>query len=141
MQGRWRYADCSDVTSDQSMQRYASTMSMEWRDYEDFMEKYGYNHPEKFSKWTSRFFLYETMGILLKSEVVKAEKLYALGGYVSIRVWEKFKDIIQSRRDAAWGLDYMINFEYVAEEMLKIKTKHDTSFKDKLETYRRTGKL
>ena len=35
----------------------------------------------------------------------------------------------------------MINFEYVAEEMLKIKTKHDTSFKDKLETYRRTGKL
>ena len=59
----------------------------------------------------------------------------------SIRVWEKFKDIIQSRRDAAWGLDYMINFEYVAEEMLKIKTKHDTSFKDKLETYRRTGKL
>ena len=62
------------------MQRYASTMSMEWRDYEDFMKKYGYNHPEKFSKWTSRFFLYETMGILLKSEVVKAEKLYALGG-------------------------------------------------------------
>jgi len=130
----------SDFHSEQGMQRYATVMTLEWKDYEDFMEKYGYSNPEMFSKWTSQFFIWEAQGVLLKNKVVKAEKLYALGGYSAIRAWEKYKDIIQSRRDVAWGQDFWINAEFFAQEMLKIKTRNDASFKDKLETYRRTWK-
>jgi len=43
----------SDVTSDQGMQKYATIMTFEWKDYEDFLKKYGYSNPEMFGKWTS----------------------------------------------------------------------------------------
>lgn len=130
----------SDFTSDQGMQRYATVMTLEWKDYEDFMKKYGYSNPEMFGKWVSQFFIWETQGILIKNKVVKAEEFYPLGGYGAIRAWEKYKNIIQTRRSTAWGQDYMSNAEFYAQEMLKIKTKNDASFKEKLETYRRTRK-
>jgi len=130
----------SDYGSEQGIQRYATMMNMEWKDYEDFMEKYGYSNPEMFGKWVSQFLAWENMGVLIKNKVVTAEKLYSTGGYGAIRAWEKYKDIIQNRRDVAWGQDFLVNAEFYAQEMLKIKTRNDASFKDKLETYRRTRK-
>ena len=56
-------------------------------------------------------------------------------------MWEKYKSIIESHRSRVMGLDYMIYFEFIADEMLKIKTRNDASFKDKLETYKTTLKL
>jgi len=35
----------SDLGSEQGCQRYATMMNMEWKDYEDFREKYGYSNP------------------------------------------------------------------------------------------------
>jgi len=130
----------SDYASEQGLQRYATIMNMEWKDYDDFMEKYGYSNPEMFGKWASQFLAWENMGILIKNKVVTAEKLYSTGGFGAIRAWEKYKDIFQSRRGVAWGRDYMSNAEFFAQEMLKIKTKRDAGFKDKLETYRKSWK-
>jgi len=120
----------SQYISEQGMQRYATMMTMEWKDHEDFMKKYGYSNPEMFGKWVSQFFVLETMGILIKSGVVNAEKMYYIGGFGGIWMWEKYKDIIQGRRGIAWGHDYMINAEYCSKEMVKIKTKHDASFRE-----------
>jgi len=131
----------SDLASEQGMKRYAIMMNMEWKDYEDFMEKYGYSNPEMFSKWTAQFLIWENLGVLIKSKVVTAEKLYATGGVGPILGWEKFKDIIQRRRDVVWGQDFWSNAEFFAREMLRVKMKKDASFKDKLEAYRRTRKL
>jgi len=128
----------SDLATEQGMKRYAIMMNMEWKDYEDFMEKYGYSNPEMFSKWTSQFLIWENLGVLIKSKVVTAEKLYDTGGVGPILGWEKFKDIIQRRRDVAWGQDFWSNAEFFAREMLRIKMKKDASFKDKLETYKMT---
>jgi len=113
---------------------------MEWEDNEDFMEKYGYSHPEMLGKWVSQFLAWENMGVLVKNKVVPAEKLYSTGSFGAIMGWEKFKDIIQNRRETVWGRDYLSNAEFFAQEMLKIKTRNDPSFKDKLETYRKTLK-
>jgi len=128
-----------DYASEQGMRRYATVMIMEWKDYEDFMEKYGYSNPEMFGKWTSQFLTWETLGTLVKNKVVRAERLYDLGAYGAIRGWEKFKDIIQSRRGVAWGQDYMSNAEFFAQEMLRVKTKRDAGFKDKLKTLLNTS--
>jgi hypothetical protein len=130
----------SEYVSDQGLQRYATVMTLEWKDHEDFMKKYGYSNPEMFGKWVSQFFAHEAMGGLLRNKVIRAQTLYTLGGYGAIWLWDKYKDIIQSRRDVAWGRDYMSDFEFFAQEMLKIKLRNDPSFKDKLETYRRTLK-
>jgi len=131
----------SDYVSEQGMQRYGTIMSMEWKDYEDFMKKYGYSNPEMFKLWTSQFFAFEMWGILIKSKIINADLIYDLGAYGAIKAWEKFKPIIEGRRGISWGHDYMINAEYLAIECLKIKMKHDESFEDKLETYQQTGKL
>jgi len=123
-----------DYASEQGMRRYATVMSMEWKDYEDFWKKYGPSNPEMFGKWTSQFLTWETLGTLVRNRVVRAERLYDLGAYGAIQGWEKFKDIIQNRRDVAWGQDYMSNAEFFTQEMLRVKTKRDASFKDKLKT-------
>jgi len=130
----------SDFSSEQGIQRYATMMNMEWKDYEDFMEKYGQSNPEMFGKWVSQFLGWENMGVLIKSKVVTAERIYITGGIGPILAWEKFKDVIQRRRDVTWGRDYLSNAEFLAQEMLKIKIRNDPGFKDKLETYRRTWK-
>jgi len=130
----------TEYLSDQGLQRYAIVMTLEWKDHEDFMKKYGYSNPEMFGKWVSQFFAFEAMGGLLRNKVIKAQTLYTLGGYGAIWAWDKYKDIIQSRRDVAWGRDYMSDFEFFAQEMLKMKIRNDASFKDKLETYRKTLK-
>jgi len=130
----------SDYDSEQGVQRYATMMNMEWKDYKDFMEKYGQSNPEMWSKWVSQFLAWEMMGILLKNKVVNAEEMHDLGGYSAIFAWEKFKDIIQTSRDMVWGRDMCSNSEFFAQEMLKVKIKKDASFKDKLETYRKAWK-
>ena len=131
----------SDFHSEQGMQRYAAVMSMEWKDYEDFWKKYGPSNPEMFGKWTSQFITWATVGTLIKNKVVRAERLYDMGAYGAILGWEKFKDIIQSRRDVAWGQDYLSNAEFFAQEMLKVKTKRDASFKDKMKTTLNTSTM
>ena len=45
----------SDYVSDQGMQRYAIMMTMEWKDYEDFMEKHGYVNPKMFRLWVHSY--------------------------------------------------------------------------------------
>ena len=130
----------SDLGSEQGCQRYAMMMNMEWKDYEDFREKYGYSNPEMFSKWVSEWLGWENMGALIRSKVVTAENLYATGGVGPILAWEKFKDVIQRQRDVVWGRDHLSNAEFFAQEMLKIKLRNDPSFKDKLEAYRKTLK-
>ena len=134
---RWFTAD---YTSEEAVQRFGIVATMEWKDDKDFMTKYGYSNPEMLAKWVSQFFAYETGGILLRSKVVKADILYALGGFSAVWSWEKYKDIIQNRRDTAWGQSYMSNAEFFVQEMLKIGLRTDPSFKDKLETFRRTLK-
>jgi hypothetical protein len=131
----------SDYDSEQAIQRYGTMMNMEWKDSKDFMEKYGQSNPEMLSIWTSWFFAWEMMGILLKNKVVRAEEMHDLGGYSAIFAWEKFKGIIQGYRDnTVWGQDFLSNAEFFAQEMLKIKIRNDPGFKDRLETFKRTLK-
>jgi hypothetical protein len=129
------------MTSESTMQSYTILIGvMEWKDYDDFMKKYGYSNPEIFAKWTSWFFLADTLGYQIRNRLVRSETVYDLGGYGLIRLWERYKEIILLRRDAAWGRDYFSGFEFVASEMLRIKNARDARFKGMLDTYRTTLK-
>ena len=121
----------SDYVSEHGMTRYGTMMTMEWKDYEDFMNKYGRSHPDLYGKWVSQFFAFEMWGILIERSIIEPEILYYLGGYGAIRTWDKYKDIIQSWRDTTWGPDFMAKSEYLVNEMVKIKMKHDSSFQER----------
>jgi hypothetical protein len=135
----------SELNSEQGAQRYSIMMNMEWKDYDDFMEKYSsHSNPEIFSKWISQFMAWDTLGFFIKHKVVKTELLYELGGWIAIRVWEKYKDIIQHMRDESSartlrGQDFQSNAEFFVQEMLRIKMKRDASFKDTLKPHRETS--
>jgi hypothetical protein len=45
----------SDMTSQTGLNRYATVMTSEWKDYDDFNQKYGWSNPEMFGKWCSQF--------------------------------------------------------------------------------------
>jgi hypothetical protein len=130
----------SHYDSVQAINRWAIMMNMEWKDDKDFTEKYGQSNTEMFGIWTSWFFAWEMMGILLKNKVVKAEEMHGADGFSAIFAWEKFKYVIHGFRDTMWGQDFWNNAEFFAQEMLKIKTKKEPSFKDKLEAYKKTLK-
>ena len=131
----------TQMTSDPAMQSYSILMKqLDWKDHEDFMEKYGYSNPEMFGKWASWFFLADTLGYLIKNHLVRAETIYDLGGWGFIRLWERYSGFITSRRETTHGKDYFTGFEFFAKEMLKIKMRNDASYRDKLETYRKTWK-
>jgi len=131
----------NQMTSDPALQTYSILLKkLEWRDHEDFMGKYGYSNPEMFGKWASWFFLGDTIGYVVRNRLARSETIYELGGWGFIRLWERYKDFILSRRGEVYGRDYFAGFEFLAGEMLKIKIRNDASFNDKLETYRRTWK-
>lgn len=118
----------SDLMTSTRLADFATVLNMEWKDAEDFNRKYGQSNPEMFGMWNSFFFLWETHGILVKNKVIDAEKIHDLGAYAAIVGWEKFKDIVRSRREV-WGQDMLSNFEYLAQEMLKIRTRKNPSFR------------
>jgi len=127
----------SDYTSEQGCQRYATMMTLQWKDLNDFMQKYGVlgSNLEMFGKWASQFAAWEIMGLLLKNKIIKAEEIHELSGYVAIPAWEKYKDIIQGLRNYIYGKNMYSNAEFFAQEMLRISIEKDASFKDKLEAY------
>ena len=134
-----------DLNSEQGAQRYSIMMNMEWKDYDDFMEKYSSrSNPEIFSKWIAQFMAWDTLGFFIKHKVVKTELLYELGGWIAIRVWEKYKDIIQHMREessahALRGEDFWSNAEFFVQEMQRTKMKRDARFKDTQKTQKESS--
>jgi len=109
----------SDIVSEQGCRRYNDVMSLEWKDYENFDKKYGLSNREIWPRVMSWFFVLEASGLLIKNKVVKAELIYAFGGHGSIRLWEKFKDVIAGWRKE-WAPDSFSNAEFFIQEMQKI---------------------
>jgi hypothetical protein len=118
----------NEFTSEYGNQRYATVMNMQWTDYNNFMEKYGYteklgySNPEIFGKWLSMLLAWETLGYILKNKIAPAETLFYLGAWGCIRGWDKFKEIIIIRRRIPlYGPNYLANFEFLTKEMMRVK--------------------
>jgi hypothetical protein len=118
------------LLSEEAQRRWIEMINMEWLDYDDFERKYGSdvnvdNAAKRMSLWTSC----NVFGYLMKENIVDAETFYVAGGQTSMWIWEKFKDIIAEHRARYGGVDSFSGFEYLAEEMMRIKRKNDPGFK------------
>ncbi len=98
---------------------------MEWSDLDDFLQKFDSSvNMENFEKRYSRWTFYDGLGMLLKKGLVDKEMIYYLmGGYSAYWYWEKFKEVIQFSRISLNSPDHFAMFEYLAEEMRKMKVK------------------
>jgi len=100
-----------------------------WTNPQDFLDKYDSTvNPDSFAKRMALFCVYETLGYLIKQEVIDQELIYINGGNSAIFLWAKFKPILEEYRRIAYGSDMFAYFEYFAGEMWRIKHSRDPSF-------------
>jgi hypothetical protein len=121
----------SHLTSIEGTRNYQDLMSYEWTDYEDYVQKYGslYN-PEANVKRQVMYNRYNNVGAMLRKGIVEREDIYDhIASTGLIQFWAKYRPIVEEGRKRLNGKDWLMDFEYLADEMLKEKLERDPSYK------------
>lgn len=118
----------------EGMQRLWKILSMEWDDFDHYMEKYSLvKHPEREegALVSASFGFYDGLGILVKDKMVDVNTVYRMFGLRILMVWYKFETLIKGFRELEGGVgagsDYVENFEYLANEMIKFRKERGVS--------------
>jgi hypothetical protein len=118
------------TTNEEGMRSWFELLRYEWKDYEDFERKYGSeNNPNAAAKRYGTWATYNSIGSMLRKEMVGAEDLYDIGLVSSVFLWEKFGSIIDEIRRRYMGRYYLRDLEYLAGEMNRVGRQKDPSFK------------
>ena len=93
----------------------------EWKDYDDFMEKYSLpNNLEAHAKWTHYFSSLEGLGILLRKGLIDADLIYSTQYGSIIMIWERFLPIIEIWRETV-GSHLYEDPEFLYNEMVRMR--------------------
>lgn len=114
------------------MKRDTDLRRWEWEDYEDFSDKYLENeNSEVGATWLSFMMWADGFGYLLKENLVDAEMVYQLGqgGIGPIRQWTRFEPIIKEMRERGNNPALFKWFEYLVEEMKRMREQRELSSK------------
>ncbi|MCX6653761.1 MAG: hypothetical protein NTY03_01435 [Candidatus Bathyarchaeota archaeon] len=120
----------NQLTSEEGERRYAELTDMEWSDYDDFEKKYGSDYNiDNLAKRMSVWKTYNTLGMLIREKLIEPEVIYAIDNVNSCFVWKQFKEVIAENRRRYGGKDNFSDFEFLNNEMLRIKSRMDPSYK------------
>ncbi len=112
--------------SKEHTQILAELLNCSWTDFKDFSQKYDSSvNPDNYAKRATLMGSYEHIGYLLKNGLIDREVVYINGGMPVIHIWAKYKPIIEELRRVAYGRDWGNYFEYLANEMWKMKRVRD----------------
>ena len=119
--------------SEEGMRRWSDLEIMEWKDFEDFRKKYDStvntgNYVKRQAFWNTC----DLIGYQYREGLVDIGTVYNAGGIFISYSWLKFRPIIEEYRKTEYGVDDYENYEYVANELLKMKEKRDPSFLKKV---------
>jgi len=99
-----------------------SVMSMEWEDYDDFMEKYGWeSNPELYEKRNGVWRRLHFSGLLVRDGLIDISTFVDYIGDNSPVMWNKFKDIIEEQRILFDNPELYVGIEYLANEVEKYR--------------------
>jgi hypothetical protein len=99
-------------------------INLEWEDLDDYMEKYSgmAGRTEIATMFESQSSYMDSLGFLVKNGTVDLDTVYHVACRRILFLWFKLETIIKAFRDPSWGTpDYAENFEYLANEMIKIR--------------------
>lgn len=120
------------LMSEEGNRRFIDMISMEWKDFDDFMKRYDSRvNPENYSKRMALWSLCESLGYLYRANLIDIDTLFGVTNGVIQYIWIKFKPIIYEYRKTEFGPRAFENFEYLAEELNKIQAKFDASDSEK----------
>jgi hypothetical protein len=112
-----------DISSSELQQALIRTLKTEFKDYDDFVKKYGDLHsekPEQTAILTVINYL-EGIGILVRRKLIDIDLVYDFWGPDITTIWEKLKPIVEGEK-RKWNYP-LLNCEYLYHEMEKRKQK------------------
>jgi hypothetical protein len=102
---------------------WAEILNYEWDSYEDFELKYGSgDHPKAFGKRAAIWRSFDGIGLLVKKGLLDVENVYELLDSGIIAQWMKWSPIIKEQRIRFGFPNQNIWFEYLADEICKIRS-------------------
>ena len=111
-------------TNPEWMQNYNEVHSLEWEDFEDFARKHSHTeNPESAGKRFAVWSYWNGLGYLLSRGVIDSDTMYDMMGNACIGSWIKFEPIIQGFREHDGRPETWRWFEYLADEMKKVRDK------------------
>jgi len=101
--------------------------SLEFKDYEDFVKKYGpwlSKGPAQTAIFTVATY-FQTVGFLLYRKIIDISFIYDLFGFLGVKLyWEKTKPVIMGLREQFNDAKVFVWFEYLYNEMEKREQRH-----------------
>ena len=99
-------------------------LNLEWEDEKDYMTKYSgiEGNTEIPAIFESQAGYMDGLGLLVKKKMIDVDTVYDIAGTRVILLWFKLETLVKAFRDPKWGVpDYAEHFEYLADEMLRIR--------------------
>ena len=109
-----------------SYQKYWEIIGQQWDTFEEYREKLSpQNNPEHAAARITLFSFYDSIGVLVKDKMVNVDMVYRLLSVRIISMWFKYETTIKENRkqEEGPGKYFMDEFEFLAEEMIKITIK------------------
>ena len=118
------------ITSTERAKIGMELLSMEWEDFDDFYRKYDSTvNPDNYAKRMVHWGYYEILGVQYRTGLLDVETIYAVSGVSIVNMWLRFKPIIEEYRKFDYGKDFYQNWEYLANDLARIKAVRDPSWK------------
>ncbi len=111
-------------TETEIMRQQMEILSHQWSDVDDFWDNYGpYSNPEYYTMFARLAYYFDGIGVLLKRGLVDRDAIYDLMGVHVLQYWSHpYGPLMKGLREK-WGNPEAYKwFEYLAEEMEKLKT-------------------
>ena len=120
--------------NEEGMNRFWNMLGLQFDSFEEYMEKYGFfSNPgnDTLPLVSSEIAYFDGLGMLLKKKMLDVNTVYDIIGYRTILIWFKLEVVVKGLRgfgDQGAGADYAKNFEYLADEMIKIRRNKGIKF-------------
>ncbi len=106
------------------LEAFFNLYNRKWKDFDDHQQKYGpMTHPDQAAIMESQISYMDGLGILVQEGMVDIDLVYKIAGRRIIQLWHQLETVIKGLREMAPGPgpDYSEYFEYLANEMIKIR--------------------
>jgi len=118
-----------NLNSVETLKIQGELMNMEWSDYDDFERKYGSDYNlDNYTKRMHFFYTFEAIGDLLRAGMADPETLYGVTMMTATGIWQKFLPTIAENRRRYTGKDGWSGFEYMFNELVRIRSKRDPDY-------------
>jgi hypothetical protein len=111
------------------LQEFLELLECKWTDYDDFLRKYDSsvsrdNYVKRYRLWS----YLDGIGYLLHQDLIDRDSVYHLMSAVGVNLhWRKWKPIIEENRKRYDNPDWWMWFEYLADEVSKIRVERGHS--------------